>query len=166
MEPTALAHASCGERTATAKVSFLLMWGLPTADSHAVCPKCMHMFQESMASAATLECSAMTNMVSAWTVVLSSSLVDSARAIFFLHLVAIIDPRSKVESDRHAGQAKQPKQCRQWTGDIIVSPSSQSIIWRLLMLVLYSFNDGNALQHDNIFFRQSDNITVGGLYFS
>jgi hypothetical protein len=29
-----------------------------------------------------------------------------------------------------------------------------------------SFNDGNALQHDDIFFRQTDNITVGGLYFS
>jgi hypothetical protein len=29
-----------------------------------------------------------------------------------------------------------------------------------------SFNDANALQHDNIFFRQADAITVGGLYFS
>jgi len=32
-------------------------------------------------------------------------------------------------------------------------------------VILY-FNDANALQHDNIFFRQTDNITVGGLYFS
>jgi hypothetical protein len=29
-----------------------------------------------------------------------------------------------------------------------------------------SFNDGKALEHDNIFLRQTDAITVGGLYFS
>lgn len=29
-----------------------------------------------------------------------------------------------------------------------------------------SFNDANSLQHDNIHFRQTDVITVGGLYFS
>lgn len=32
-------------------------------------------------------------------------------------------------------------------------------------VILY-FNDGNALQHNNIVFRQTDAITVGGLYFS
>lgn len=36
----------------------------------------------------------------------------------------------------------------------------------LMPYLLGSFNDGNALQHDNIFFRQTDAITVGGLYFS
>jgi hypothetical protein len=39
--------------------------GLPTADSHALCAKCMPTFQGSMASVATLEYSAMTNLVSA-----------------------------------------------------------------------------------------------------
>ena len=113
------------------------MLGLPKADSHAVCVKYMPTFQGSMASAATLEYSAMTNLVSAWTVVLSSSLADSARAIFVLHLVAVIDPRSKVESRYHAGQVKQPKQRCQWTGDTLVSALSQSIMRRLLMLMPY-----------------------------
>lgn len=60
--------------------------------SHTVCAKYMPMFQGPMASAATLEYSAMINLVSAWTVVLSSLPVDSARAVFFLHIVAVIDP--------------------------------------------------------------------------
>jgi hypothetical protein len=29
-----------------------------------------------------------------------------------------------------------------------------------------SFNDAQALEHDNIYFRSADVITVGGLYFS
>jgi hypothetical protein len=107
----------------------------------------------------------MTNMVSAWTVVLSSSLVDSAQAIFFLHLVALIDPRSKVESRCHAGKIKQPKHRRQWTGDTLVSAHPNPFV-SAHVVPSGSFNDGNALQHDNLFFRQSDAITVGGLYFS
>ncbi|KAN0114057.1 polysaccharide lyase family 14 protein [Russula decolorans] len=40
-------------------------------------------------------------------------------AIFVLHLVAVIDPRSKVESRYHVGHVKQPRQRRQWTGDTL-----------------------------------------------
>lgn len=141
---------------------------LPTARSHAVYTKYMPTFQRSMASATTLEYSAMTNLVSAWTVVLSASLADSTQAIFFLHLVAVFDPRSKLESRYHAGQVKRRRHS-QWTGDTLVSASSQSIFPAFVdahAVPSGSFNDGPASQHDNIVFRQTDAITTGGLYFS
>jgi len=74
-----------------------------------------------------------------------------------------------VESRFHAGQVKQPRQRRQWTGDTLVSASSQYIYPAFVnahAVPSDSFNDGNALQHDNVVFRDTDAITVGGLYFS
>jgi hypothetical protein len=74
-----------------------------------------------------------------------------------------------VESRYHVGHVKQPRQRRQWTGDTLVSASSQIYYPAFVnahAVPSGSFNDGNALQHNNIVFRQTDAITVGGLYFS
>lgn len=82
-----------------------------------VCIKYMPIFPGITIYARTRGYSAMTKAASSWTVDLSPFPVYSARFISFLHFMAVVDSRSKVEWRHHADQIKQSnKQC-QWTGD-------------------------------------------------
>jgi len=75
-----------------------------------------------------------------------------------------------VEPRYHAGQIKQPNQRRQWTGDTLVSTTSFPDHFPAFVnadaLPSGSFNDAQALEHNDIDFRDGNVITVGGLYFS
>jgi hypothetical protein len=57
-------------------------------------------------------------------------------ASYIFLFVAPVDARSKVEPRYHAGPVKQPTQRSQWTGDSLVSASSQTIFRNLLMLMV------------------------------
>jgi hypothetical protein len=79
--------------------------------------------------------------------------------------MVIVDPRPKVEPRHHAHQIEQPDRRCQWTGDTLVSPSLRPPALSVL-IPSGSFNDVQALEHNDIHFRSSDVITAGGLYFS
>lgn len=91
----------------------------------------------------------------------------TVRELYFL-LGASVDPLSKVEPSYHADQVKQSNQYRQWTGDTLVSTFSHHFLAFAIAYVVPSgsFNDAQALEHNDIYFRSTDVITAGGLYFS
>jgi hypothetical protein len=84
-----------------------------------------------------------------------------------LSLVAAVD-QSKVEPCHLACQVKQSGQHCQWTSETLVSPSSDCfpVLINAHAVICISFNDVPVLEHDDVYFRSSDTITPGGLYFS